>query len=160
MNNQDSRCATPVTEAHAFPKESTTQSCETTAHEPRRPEKADAETQRPDAKDGRFNPPVKASRELGRNKRLPTARRVQAPLGERRGRKLHAVLLHSATAFENLPNRHVVKSAKVKAAAAAAAKWLQSCPTPSDAIEGSPPGSLIQARILEWVAISFSNGGK
>ena len=47
------------------------------------------------------------------------------------------------------------------AAAAAAAKSLQSCPTPCDPIDGSPPGSavpgILQARTLEWVAISFSN---
>ena len=47
------------------------------------------------------------------------------------------------------------------AAAAAAAKSLQSCPTLSDPIDGSPPGSpipgILQARTLEWVAISFSN---
>ena len=46
-------------------------------------------------------------------------------------------------------------------AAAAAAESLQSCPTLCDAIEGSPPGSpvpgIVQARTLEWVAISFSN---
>ena len=40
------------------------------------------------------------------------------------------------------------------------AKLLQSCPTLCDPIDGSPPGSLIpgilQARILEWVVISFS----
>ena len=45
-------------------------------------------------------------------------------------------------------------------AAAAAAKWLQSCPTLCDPIDGSPLGStvhgILQARILEWVAISFS----
>ena len=50
------------------------------------------------------------------------------------------------------------------AAAAAAAKSLQSCPTLCDPIDGSPPGSLIpgilQARTLEWVAISFSNAWK
>ena len=50
------------------------------------------------------------------------------------------------------------------AAAAAAAKLLQSCPTLCDPIGGSPPGSLVpgilQARTLEWVAISFSNAGK
>ena len=44
---------------------------------------------------------------------------------------------------------------------AAAAKLLQSCPTLCDPIDGSPPGSsvlrILQARILEWVAISFSN---
>ena len=46
-------------------------------------------------------------------------------------------------------------------AAAAAAKSLQSCPTLCDPIDGSPLGSsvpgILQARILEWVAISFSN---
>ena len=45
--------------------------------------------------------------------------------------------------------------------AAAAAKMLQSCPTLCDPIDGSPPGSpvpgILQARTLEWVAISFSN---
>ena len=44
---------------------------------------------------------------------------------------------------------------------AAAAKSLQSCPTPCDPIDGSPPGSgipgILQARTLEWDAISFSN---
>ena len=42
-----------------------------------------------------------------------------------------------------------------------AAKSLQSCPTLCDPIDGSPPGSpvpgILQARILEWIAISFSN---
>ena len=42
--------------------------------------------------------------------------------------------------------------------ATAAAKSLQSCPTPCDPIDGSPPGSpvpgVLQARTLEWVAIS------
>ena len=46
-------------------------------------------------------------------------------------------------------------------AAAAAAKSLQSCLTLCDPIDGSPPGSpvprILQARTLEWVAISFSN---
>ena len=46
-------------------------------------------------------------------------------------------------------------------AAAAAAKLLQSCPTLCDPIDGSPPDSpvpgILQARTLEWVAISFSN---
>ena len=50
---------------------------------------------------------------------------------------------------------------KGPAAAAAAAKSLQSCPTLCDPIDGSPAGSpvpgILQARILEWVAISFSN---
>ena len=50
---------------------------------------------------------------------------------------------------------------KIKEDAAAAAKSLQSCPTLCDPIDGSLPGSsvpgILQARILEWVAISFSN---
>ena len=45
--------------------------------------------------------------------------------------------------------------------AAAAAKSFQSCPTLCDPIDGSPPGSsvpgILQARVLEWVAISFSS---
>ena len=45
--------------------------------------------------------------------------------------------------------------------AAAAAKSLQSCPSLCDPIDSSPPGSpvpgILQARTLEWVAISFSN---
>ena len=47
------------------------------------------------------------------------------------------------------------------AAAAAAAKSLQSCPTLCNPIDGSPPSSsvpgILQARILDWVAISFPN---
>ena len=49
----------------------------------------------------------------------------------------------------------------VSAAAAAAAKSLQSCPTLCKPIDSSPPGSavpgILQARTLEWVAISFSS---
>ena len=48
--------------------------------------------------------------------------------------------------------------------AAAAVKSFQSCPTLCDPIDGSPPGSsvpgILQARTLEWVAISFSNAWK
>ena len=58
----------------------------------------------------------------------------------------------------------ILKSVKVFlkfTAASAAAKSLQSCPTLCDPIDSSPPGSpipgILQARILEWVAISFSN---
>ena len=47
---------------------------------------------------------------------------------------------------------------------AAAAKSLQSCPTLCDPIDSSPPGSpspgVLQARTVEWVAISFSNAWK
>ena len=55
----------------------------------------------------------------------------------------------------------ILVSHRQAAAAAAAAKSLQSCPTLCDLIDGSPPGSpvpgILQARTLEWVAISFSN---
>ena len=54
--------------------------------------------------------------------------------------------------------------AAAAAAVNAAAKSLQSCPTLCDPIDGSPPGypipGILQARILEWVAISFSNAWK
>ena len=50
----------------------------------------------------------------------------------------------------------------VAAAAAAAAKSRQSCPTLCDPMDGSPSGfpipGILQARTLEWVAISFSRG--
>ena len=55
----------------------------------------------------------------------------------------------------------VVGVGRTSMSAAAAAKSPQSCPTLCDPIDGSPPGSpipgILQARTLEWVAISFSN---
>ena len=55
-----------------------------------------------------------------------------------------------------------MESQRVRHAAAAAAKSLQSCPTLCNPIDGSPPGSpvpgILQARILEWVAIPVSRG--
>ena len=61
-------------------------------------------------------------------------------------------------------NYVVANAAVAAAAAAAAAKSLQSCPTLCNPIDSSPPGSpvpgIIQARTLEWVAISFSNAWK
>ena len=57
--------------------------------------------------------------------------------------------------------RATVRGVTVRHAAAAAAKSLQLCLTLCDPIDGSPPGSpipgILQARTLEWVAISFSN---
>ena len=51
---------------------------------------------------------------------------------------------------------------RAAAAAATAAKSLQSCPTLCDPMDCSPPGSsvheIFQARILEWVSISYSKG--
>ena len=58
----------------------------------------------------------------------------------------------------------IIVVSKVIAAAAAAAKSLQLCPTLCDPIDGSPPGSpvpgIFRARTLEWVAISFFNAWK
>ena len=57
--------------------------------------------------------------------------------------------------------QHITKVTEIAAAAAAAAKSLQSCPTLCNPIDGSPPVSavpgILQARTLEWGAISFSN---
>ena len=54
-----------------------------------------------------------------------------------------------------------MKTQQPKTYAATAAKSLQSCPILCDPIDGSPPGSailgILQAKTLEWVAISFSN---
>ena len=56
---------------------------------------------------------------------------------------------------------YIMKTVYYVSAAAAAAKSLQSCPTLCDSIDSSPPGSpipgILQARTLEWVAISFSS---
>ena len=66
-------------------------------------------------------------------------------------------LLHSYQQYANMMLFDTV-------VAAAAAKSLQSCPTPCDPIDGSPAGSpvpgILQARTLEWVAISFSSAWK
>ena len=63
----------------------------------------------------------------------------------------------------NKKNEHY-KAVIIKKAHGYYAKSLQSCPTLCDPIDGSPPGSpvpgILQARTLEWVAISFSNAGK
>ena len=79
-------------------------------------------------------------------------------------------LLKKVQELNNSGKKEVIKTcesglwwsnSRFLAAAAAAAKSLQSCPTPCDPIDGSPPGSpvpgILQARTLEWVAISFSN---
>ena len=67
-------------------------------------------------------------------------------------------LIHVSQGF---PHRLVDKESTCNAGAAAAAKSLQSCPTLCDPRDSSPPGSpvpgILQARTLEWVAISFSN---
>ena len=58
-------------------------------------------------------------------------------------------------------NVQIQEYAASSVAAAAVVKLLQSCPTLCDPRDGSPPGfpvpEILQARTLEWVAISFSN---
>ena len=72
-------------------------------------------------------------------------------------------LLLASSGLRSHPVRHRTAgmTETAAAAAAAAAKSLQSCLTLCNPIDGSPPGSpvpgILQARILEWVAISFSN---
>ena len=61
-----------------------------------------------------------------------------------------------------IPQKHPEYFSDISAAAAAAAaKLLQSCPTLCDPIDRSPPASaipgILQARTLEWIVISFSN---
>ena len=67
-------------------------------------------------------------------------------------------IVYSLLHIQQLQTQHMTL------AAAAAAKSLQPCPTLCDPIDGSPPGSpapgILQARILEWVAISFFNAWK
>ena len=65
------------------------------------------------------------------------------------------VLEWGAIAFSNASTNNIILVNNI-----AIAKSLQSCPTLCDPIDGSPPGSsvpgILQARTLEWVAISFS----
>ena len=72
---------------------------------------------------------------------------------------LNPCLLHWQV--DSLPLSH--QGSPGLSAAAAAAKSLQLCPTLCDPRDGSPPGSpvpgILQARTLEWVAVSFSNAG-
>ena len=67
--------------------------------------------------------------------------------------------LRTTPTFIELPNAKFLDVLLDKKTAAA--KSLQSCPTLCDPIDNSPPGSpvpgILQARILEWVAISFSS---
>ena len=71
---------------------------------------------------------------------------------------------HILNALKGSVQHHSFRGDLVHFAAAAAAKSLQSCPTLCDPIDSSPPGSsvpgILQARILEWAAISSSNAWK
>ena len=73
-------------------------------------------------------------------------------------KKVLVVWIDDQTSHNSPLNQSLIQSF------AAAAKLLQSCPTLFDPIDGSPPGSpipgILQARTLEWVAISFSNAWK
>ena len=73
------------------------------------------------------------------------------------------ILLHIKFQVLLLPGQALIGTGFLSDAAAAA-KSLQSCQTLCDPIDGSPPGSpnpgILQARTLEWVAISFSNARK
>ena len=80
---------------------------------------------------------------------------------------LKAQIDHSGCSTNRRPKSGVLQNAQQsrwKMEGAAAAKLFQSCPTLCDHIDGSPPGSpvpgILQARTLEWVAISFSNAWK
>ena len=80
-----------------------------------------------------------------------------APPGKLKYFQLYLLIFHSKIYSLSLGNSNLT-------AAAAAAKSLQSCLTLCDPIDSSPPGSpipgILQARTLEWVAISFSNAWK
>ena len=73
-------------------------------------------------------------------------------------------LVVSGLTFRSLIHFEFIFVYGVRKCSAAAANSLQSCPTLRDPIDGSPPGSpvpgILQARTLEWVAISFSNAWK
>ena len=81
---------------------------------------------------------------------------------------LSQILLNLIGQNQVIKYQQIVKENRIAlvvwSAAAAAAKSLQSCPTLCNPIDGSPTGSpvpgILQARTLEWVAISFSNAGK
>ena len=74
------------------------------------------------------------------------------------------VFFESKFFHQKIRGIYLIQCCATAAAAAAAAKSLQSCLTLCNSIDGSPPGSpvpgILQARTLEWVAISFSNAWK
>ena len=98
---------------------------------------------------------------LGRkrfNKESPVLIKAFGQIGEAAGDCHAPAETPPRTTLKNWP---AIGAAASAMAAAAAAKSLQSCRTLCDPIDGSPPGSpipgILQARTLEWVAISFSN---
>ena len=83
------------------------------------------------------------------------------PIGFSRQKYWNGLLFPPAGDLPDTGIKPVSRIAGGFSTAAAAAKSLQSCLTLCDPIDGSPPGSsvpgILQARTLEWVAISFSN---
>ena len=75
-----------------------------------------------------------------------------------------SVTIRKAGGLEAYSEHRISRGCESSWSTKAAAKSLQSCPTLCDPIDGSPPGStvlgILQARTLEWVAISFSNAWK
>ena len=87
-----------------------------------------------------------------------------SPLSPAQSGETNLILLISSTKVFWSSKYMVPRPCFCKYLIAAAAKLLQSCPTLLDSIDSSPPGSpvpgILQARTLEWVAISFSNACK
>ena len=73
-------------------------------------------------------------------------------------------LWRSLSPYRTEGGHHKISILSLSMQVATAAKSLQSCPTLCDPIDGSPPGSpvprILQARTLEWVAVTFSNAWK
>ena len=94
---------------------------------------------------------------------LPTSKlhTLQFQLKQATGRRLCISCSYSLCSPHSCPETHLHGP---HSQSTATAKSLQSCPTLCDPIDGSPPGSpipgILQARTLEWVAISFSNALK
>ena len=86
--------------------------------------------------------------------------RIMAPRGLNAGHRWRCGLSHD-NGEASLGKEREGTHDRCLAATAAAAKSLQSCPTLCDPIDGNPTGSsvpgILQARVLEWVAMSFSN---
>ena len=90
---------------------------------------------------------------------LPYCKQILYQLSHKGSPRILEWIAHSFSSRSSQPRNQTGISGI--AAAAAAAKSLQSCLILCNPIDGKPPGSpvpgILQARILEWVAISFSN---